>query len=161
MDAFERLVRQFQPSVWRFLRHLLDDAALGLAAGVMGMLALQGGDHPAVPTGPVATPTASLPSRTALALFSAMNELRQRNLTGLVDPRAFGGCWNPRLIRADDGILRHAWGAALDLNVNANPTGLASAQDPRLVEVMQRWGSTSGAHWLVPDPSHFEYLQPA
>ncbi len=72
-----------------------------------------------------------------------------------------GGCWNPRLIRADDGISRHAWGAALDLNVNANPTGLASAQDPRLVEVMQRWGFTSGAHWLVPDPSHFEYLQPA
>jgi RNA polymerase sigma-70 factor, ECF subfamily len=28
VDAFERLVRQFQPSVWRFLRHLLDDAAL-------------------------------------------------------------------------------------------------------------------------------------
>lgn len=28
VDAFERLVRQFQPHVWRFLRHLLDDAAL-------------------------------------------------------------------------------------------------------------------------------------
>lgn len=96
------------------------------------------------------------------ALTSAMNELRQRNLTGLVDPRAFGGCWNPRLIRSDGGgISRHAWGAAIDLNVSVNPTGLASAQDPRLVEVMQRWGFTSGARWLVPDPSHFEYLQPA
>jgi hypothetical protein len=47
------------------------------------------------------------------------------------------------------------------LNVNVNPTGLASAQDPRLVEVMQHWGFTSGTRWLVPDPSHFEYLQPA
>lgn len=28
VDAFERLVRQFQPHVWRFLRHLLGDAAL-------------------------------------------------------------------------------------------------------------------------------------
>jgi RNA polymerase sigma-70 factor, ECF subfamily len=28
VPAFERLVRQFQPHVWRFLRHLLDDAAL-------------------------------------------------------------------------------------------------------------------------------------
>jgi len=28
MQAFERLVRQFQPHVWRFLRHLLNDAAL-------------------------------------------------------------------------------------------------------------------------------------
>jgi D-alanyl-D-alanine carboxypeptidase len=95
------------------------------------------------------------------ALSGAMNELRQRNLAGLVDPRGFGGCWNPRLIRADGGISRHAWGAAVDLNVSVNPTGLASAQDPRLVEVMQRWGFTSGARWLVPDPSHFEYLQPA
>lgn len=95
------------------------------------------------------------------ALSGAMNELRQRNLTGLVDPRAFGGCWNPRLIRVDGDISRHAWGAAIDLNTSVNPTGLASAQDPRLVEVMQRWGFTSGARWLVPDPSHFEYLQPA
>lgn len=95
------------------------------------------------------------------ALTGAMNELRQRNLTRLVDPRAYGGCWNQRLIHADGGISRHAWGAAIDLNVSVNPTGLASAQDPRLVEVMQRWGFTSGAHWLVPDPSHFEYLQPA
>jgi len=86
------------------------------------------------------------------ALSSAMNELRQRNLTGLVDPRAFGGCWNPRLIRKDGGISRHAWGAAIDLNVSVNPTGLASAQDPRLVEVMQRWGFTSGARCPCPDP---------
>lgn len=102
---------------------------------------MRGGRHRHRP-GASARPS-PLPRCAHPALFSAMNELRQRNLTGLVDPRAFGGCWNPRLIRADDGISRHAWGAALDLNVNANPTGLASAQDPRLVEVMQRWGSTS------------------
>jgi D-alanyl-D-alanine carboxypeptidase len=93
------------------------------------------------------------------ALGGAMNELRQRNLDGLVDPAGFGGCWNPRLIGVGAGISRHAWGAAVDLNTRGNPTGLESAQDPRLVEVMRRWGFTWGGHWLIPDPSHFEYLR--
>jgi hypothetical protein len=93
------------------------------------------------------------------ALGGALNELEQRNLAGLVDPAGFGGCWNPRMIRVGAGISRHAWGAAVDLNTRRNPTGLESAQDPRLVEVMRRWGFTWGGHWLIPDPSHFEYLQ--
>jgi len=49
----------------------------------------------------------------------------------------------------------------VDINIGTNPGGLESAQDPRLVEVMERWGFTSGHAWLVPDPGHFEYVQPA
>jgi D-alanyl-D-alanine carboxypeptidase len=94
------------------------------------------------------------------ALAGAMRELEQHNLAGLVDPAAFAGCWNSRLARGGDGASRHAWGAAVDLNVAGNPTGLNSAQDPRLVEVMERWGFTWGGRWLVPDPAHFEYLRP-
>jgi hypothetical protein len=95
------------------------------------------------------------------ALAGAMAELRQRGLARLVDPGAYAGCWNPRLTRGGSGVSRHAWGAAVDLNVAGNPTGLASAQDPRLVEVMERWGFTWGGRWLVPDPAHFEWLQTA
>jgi hypothetical protein len=94
------------------------------------------------------------------ALAGAMRELEQHNLAGLVDPAAFAGCWSSRLTRGGDGASRHAWGAAVDLNVAGNPTGLDSAQDPRLVEVMERWGFTWGGRWLVPDPAHFEYLRP-
>jgi hypothetical protein len=93
------------------------------------------------------------------ALAGAMGELRQRGLARLVDPGAYAGCWNPRLTRSGSGVSRHAWGAAVDLNVAGNPTGLASAQDPRLVEVMERWGFTWGGRWLVPDPAHFEWLR--
>ena len=93
------------------------------------------------------------------ALAGAMGELRQRDLARLVDPEAYAGCWNPRLTRSGSGVSRHAWGAAVDLNVAGNPTGLASAQDPRLVEVMERWGFTWGGRWLVPDPAHFEWLR--
>jgi hypothetical protein len=95
------------------------------------------------------------------ALAGAMRELERRNLAGLVDPAAYAGCWNPRMTRSGSGVSRHAWGAAVDLNVAGNPTGLAPAQDPRLVEVMERWGFTWGGRWLVPDPAHFEYLRPA
>ena len=94
------------------------------------------------------------------ALAGAMRELEQHNLAGLVDPAAFAGCWNSRLTRSGSGVSRHAWGAAVDLNVAGNPTGLASAQDSRLVEAMERWGFTWGGRWLVPDPAHFEYLRP-
>jgi hypothetical protein len=94
------------------------------------------------------------------ALAGAMRELERRNLARLVDPAAFAGCWNPRLTRGGTGVSRHAWGAAVDLNTRGNPTGLASSQDPRLVEVMERWGFTWGGRWLIPDAAHFEYLRP-
>ena len=42
----------------------------------------------------------------------------------------------------------------------ANPTGLASVQDPRLVAIFARWGFTEGSGWLVPDAGHFEYVSP-
>ena len=94
------------------------------------------------------------------ALEGALRELVQRNLASLVDPAGFQGCWNPRLIRPGAGVSRHSWGIALDINWTGNRTGLGSSQDPRLVEVMERWGFGWGGRWLVPDPAHFEYLRP-
>jgi hypothetical protein len=94
------------------------------------------------------------------ALESALRELEQRNLAFLIDKSAYQGCWVPSVIPDDGGISRHSWGVAIDLNFTKNPTGLASAVDLRLVEVMDRWGFISGANWLVPDPGHFEYLRP-
>ena len=89
-----------------------------------------------------------------------MRELEERNLAALVDPSGYQGCWVPSIITPGGGVSRHSWGVALDLNFSNNPTGLASAVDPRLIEVMDRWGFISGANYLVPDPGHFEYLRP-
>ncbi len=94
------------------------------------------------------------------ALRGAMEEVERRNLAFLVDPEGFRGCFNPRFIAGRRDPSRHAWGVAVDLNFGANPTGRESAQDPRLVAVMERWGFTSGHDWLIPDPGHFEYLRP-
>lgn len=87
----------------------------------------------------------------------AMQELVDRGLSHIVDASTFRGCFNPRYISGRRGISRHAWGVALDINWGANPTGLASAQDPRLVDTMDRWGFTSGHSWLIPDAGHFEW----
>jgi hypothetical protein len=94
------------------------------------------------------------------AVAGALADVERANLASLVDPAGFGGCWNPRMTRSGGGLSRHAWGAAVDLNTGANPTGFASVQDPRLVDIFRRWGLTSGADWLVPDAGHFEYVAP-
>jgi hypothetical protein len=94
------------------------------------------------------------------AIEGALRELQSSGLEGLVDPEAFKGCWNPRLVRNGDDISRHAWGVAVDLNYDDNPTGLESVQDERLVAVMDRWGFTWGGNWLKPDAGHFEFVGP-
>jgi hypothetical protein len=93
-------------------------------------------------------------------LQGAMDELVSSGLSDLVDPNGFRGCWNPRFISGSRNLSRHAWGVAVDLNYADNPTGGISSQDPRLVEVMLRWGLTWGGNWLVPDPAHFEFALP-
>lgn len=87
-----------------------------------------------------------------------MEELVERNLGSLIQQSQ--GCFYPRVIAGGRGISRHGWGAAVDINIGSNPEGLESIQDPRLIEVMERWGFTSGHEWLIPDPGHFEYARP-
>jgi hypothetical protein len=94
--------------------------------------------------------------RTIEPLRAAMAELETANLAHLVDAADFAGCFAPRRIADDQPLSHHAWGAALDLNVDGNPRGSFSTQDPRLVEIMARNGFTWGGTWLVPDPAHYE-----
>lgn len=91
-------------------------------------------------------------------LIAAMEELELANLAPLVNASNFAGCYAPRLIAPGATVSRHSWGAAVDLNVGANPRGSFSTQDPRLVEVMRRHGFTWGGTWLVPDPAHYELV---
>lgn len=94
------------------------------------------------------------------SLAGAMAEIDERNLGFLIDHDGFRGCFNPRYIANGKGISRHAWGAAVDINMGSNPEGLESIQDPRLVDIMEQWGFTSGDDWLIPDAGHFEFLRP-
>lgn len=94
------------------------------------------------------------------ALAAALAELEAAGLAALVDRGDYAGCHSPRLIAAGGPVSRHAWGLAVDLNAASNPFGAPSAQDPRLVEVMERHGFGFGGRWPVPDAMHFEYRGP-
>ena len=89
-------------------------------------------------------------------LRAAMEDLEQAGLAHLVDPADYAGCFAARRIAGGQPLSHHAWGAALDVNVDGNPRGSFSTQDPRLVETMLRHGFTWGGTWLVPDPAHYE-----
>lgn len=98
-------------------------------------------------------------------LRRAMEEVADRRLDWLIDTGDFqraGGCFNPRLVRGSDAgfaLSRHAWGAAVDINPSANPFGGPSRMEPRIVEVLERWGFGWGGEWLTPDPMHFEWMR--
>lgn len=91
-------------------------------------------------------------------LRAAMQELVDSGLADLVRPDQYGGCWVPRFIGRDPtrGLSLHSWGIALDLNVATNQLGTPGDMDPRVVDVMARWGFAWGGLWSDPDPMHFE-----
>ncbi|MGH2794490.1 MAG: M15 family metallopeptidase [Actinomycetota bacterium] len=91
-------------------------------------------------------------------LNGAMRELIARGLGGLI--RTSNGCYSPRMqVGNNYALSRHAYGIAVDVNATRNPFGETPSQDPRLVEVMERWGFTWGGRWIVPDGMHFEFVR--
>ena len=94
------------------------------------------------------------------ALRSALTEVVREGLQSLIRRSDYGGCFNPRLIAGQTGesISHHAFGSAIDLNVAANPQGVAGTPNRRLVKAFAEYGLTWGGSWLVPDGMHFEAL---
>jgi hypothetical protein len=94
-------------------------------------------------------------------LRGALAELEARGLGELIDPSQYGGCWSPRhiLFDPDRNLSLHAWGAAVDLNVEGNGYGEEPTMDPRVVEVFEAWGFAWGGHWRTPDGMHFELVE--
>jgi hypothetical protein len=90
-------------------------------------------------------------------LRGAFQELARMGLGDLV--HGFAGCFSSRFSNRDPGagLSHHSWGVAIDINVSENPLGAEPNMDPRVVQVLERWGFTWGGRWLVPDGMHFEF----
>ena len=90
----------------------------------------------------------------------AIDEVIEAGLEGTID--SYSGCFSPRHINRipSAGLSHHSWGIALDINVPTNLFGNPPNQDPRLVEVFERWGFLWGGRFIVPDGMHFEYRRP-
>lgn len=92
-------------------------------------------------------------------LRGALRELSRAGLGDLVKPEQYGGCYASRFLNRipTAGVSHHSWGIAIDINVADNPFAHPPNQDPRLVEVFERWGFNWGGRWLRPDAMHFEF----
>jgi len=93
-------------------------------------------------------------------LRGAMQELQDEGLSKLI--HSYLGCYVPRFVNRipTAGISHHTWGVAFDCNIDGNGFGQPPHQDPRLVELLKRWGFTWGGDFVVPDGNHFEYRRP-
>ena len=91
-------------------------------------------------------------------LHAALSEIQRRGLSRLVDAGDYGGCYVPRFIDRDPSraLSMHAFGLAVDLNVSSNQLGTGGDMEPRVVEILDRWGFAWGGRWSPPDPMHFE-----
>jgi D-alanyl-D-alanine carboxypeptidase len=91
-------------------------------------------------------------------LSAALAEIEQQGLAQLIRPDDYGGCYVPRFIDRDPSLplSMHAFGLAVDINVSTNLLGTKGDQDPRVVEIFEKWGFSWGGRWDRPDPMHFE-----
>ena len=73
------------------------------------------------------------------------------------DPISSGG-FNYRNIRGGNMLSQHAFGAAIDINAQANPMGGTASDLPAGVgEMAAKYGLEWGGNWQSrPDPMHFE-----
>jgi D-alanyl-D-alanine carboxypeptidase len=91
-------------------------------------------------------------------LSAALNEIAEAGLAELIRADDYGGCYVPRFIDRDPSLplSMHAFGLAADINVSTNLLGSEGDQDPRVVEIFEKWGFEWGGYWDRPDPMHFE-----
>ena len=91
-------------------------------------------------------------------LYAALQEIIDEGLYDHFKPQQFGGCWVPRHImwNPSRGLSMHAWGLAIDFNVQDNAYGAAPQMEPRIVDIFKKWGFAWGGDWSTPDGMHFE-----
>jgi hypothetical protein len=92
-------------------------------------------------------------------LGGALGQLADAGLAGEIDPARYGGCYHPRRIStAGDGLSRHAWGIAIDINVDLSLPGGGPSPHPEVIRAFEAHGFRWGGDFLHPDNHHFEWI---
>ncbi len=68
----------------------------------------------------------------------------------------FGGCFNFRVKRNNQGLSTHSWGIAIDLNPHIAPYGKRGHQPDILVDIFESRGFEWGGRWRHKDSMHFQ-----
>ncbi len=76
----------------------------------------------------------------------------------------YGGCFNYRAARGLGRLSVHAWGAAIDLDPDANALGVEWKKNKgmmpmEVVEIFEKQGWQWGGRWKRPDCMHFQATQ--
>ncbi len=73
--------------------------------------------------------------------------------------KTYGGCYAGRAKRTSTHWSAHAWGIAVDLNVETNQQGTKGDMDPAVIAVFRahgfKWGGDFSGKSI--DPMHFQY----
>lgn len=91
-------------------------------------------------------------------LTAVMNDLIEAELDDEIDPDLYGGCWAPRRINKNANLSRHAWGIAIDINVDFEEPGLGPIPSDSVIETFERHGFRWGGDYPIPDNHHFEWV---
>ena len=94
-------------------------------------------------------------------LRAALGEIEDAGLGGTIDPAKYAGCYYPRRISTSgEGLSHHAWGIAIDINVDLSLPGGGPLPHPRVIRIFGRHGFRWGGDFLHEDNHHFEWLGP-
>jgi hypothetical protein len=94
-------------------------------------------------------------------LRAALAEVVSIGAADEIDPAKFGGCFAPRRVGAEEADLsRHAWGIAVDINVDLSLPGLGPVPPDEVIAAFERHGFRWGGDFLQPDNHHFEWAGP-
>ncbi len=89
-------------------------------------------------------------------LKAALGDIVSRGLADEIHPDDFAGCYYPRFIAGSTQLSNHAFGLALDINVQDNQRGTVGEMDRGVVDAFKKWGFGWGGDWNYTDPMHFE-----
>jgi hypothetical protein len=92
-------------------------------------------------------------------LRAALEEVVDAGLEDWISPRRYGGCYHPRRIGfGRENLSRHAWGIAIDLNVDFALPGAGPVPPDAFIAIMGRHGFRWGGDFSAPDNHHFEWV---
>jgi hypothetical protein len=91
-------------------------------------------------------------------LTAVMQQIIDVGLAREIDPELYGGCWAPRRINRNANLSRHAWGIAIDVNVDFEAAGLGPIPSPGIIAAFERHGFRWGGRYPTPDNHHFEWV---
>jgi hypothetical protein len=92
-------------------------------------------------------------------LRAALDEVVAAGLEDWLARSGYGGCFHPRRIAVgQENLSRHAWGIAIDLNVDFSQPGLGPVPPEAFISIMGRHGFRWGGDFATPDNHHFEWL---